>query len=103
MSLGGGWPVDVVVIRHWIGATNASTTIGPFFFVSRMPTFSSVVAIAALSDVSNEHEANDARWAVWPTNVTKVGANTVSYQISYTVDDSDGHLDAVSLMFVMVP
>jgi hypothetical protein len=103
MSLGGGWPVDVVVIRHWIGATNNSATIGPFFFVSRMPAFSSVTAIAALSDVSNDFEANNARWSVSPFNVTKVGVNMVSYQISYTVTDSDGHLNAVSLMFVLVP
>ncbi len=103
MALGGNWPVDVVVVRIFVGATNSSGSLGPFTFFSRMPAFSTVTAVASLSDVSNDFVANSARWAVSVTNLQKIGANQVRYDLSYTVTDSDGHLSYASVMFVMVP
>ncbi len=103
MRLGGTWPVDVVVVRVVLNATNSSGVIGPFYVPSRMPTVSAVTAVGALSDISNDHTAIDAGWGIQPINVVPAFGNMARYDISYRVTDSDGHLGAVSFIFVMVP
>lgn len=103
MRLGGNWPVDVIVVQHWLGGVNGNGMTGQFSFFSRMASVSSVNYSIALSHISNTDEAHDARWSVSLSNVQTVGANEVRYNISYSVGDSDGYLWSVAAMFVMVP
>lgn len=103
MRLGGNFPVDVVVVRHLLNVTNnASGFAGPFTFISRMPVVSNVSVVMALSDISNAGFAVNAAWSVFPASVV-VNGNQVSYQIGYSVTDSDGLISFVSAIFVMVP
>jgi hypothetical protein len=102
MKLGGSFPVDVYIMRHVINATNTSGLTAPIQIVSRMPVVSSASVHVALSNISNAGTAVNAGWFVAAANISVAG-NVVSFQISYSVSDIDGHLGSATAIIVMVP
>lgn len=109
MRLGGNFPVDVVVTRHLLNVTNNASGVFPpltqpaLTFISRMPVVSNVSAIMTLSDIYNNGQAINASWSVYPSSVSVLNGNHVSYRIGYSVTDTDGTIGFVSAIFVMVP
>lgn len=80
------------------GMTTAINLVSP-----ALATVSSVEIIVALSDIGNAFGANDARWRVGVVNKTLQPPNGVSFNISWTVGDSDGHLHSVSYVAIFRP
>ncbi len=96
--------IDVVSGNLVMNRPGGSGIAGPIVVPSTgLTQVGSAEVILALTDIGNDFSANDARWRVEPVNKTIVPPNKVSFNIAWTVGDSDGWLYALSYIVIFRP
>jgi hypothetical protein len=105
LFVGGRNPViDVVAGEVFLNRTSAGSGTVQVPVTTRMPGYSGLQYIVALSDVGNNSTAIDARWRVGSDGGwTRIDADTAQLNVNWTVGDSDGQLFWFSYVVIFLP
>jgi hypothetical protein len=93
--------IDVVTGKYFLNRiSNGTETVQLSVSTGRLASISDAHITVALSDIGNQHAANDARWAVSWDNTRILAGSTAIFPIRCEVGDSDGNLFFFSFVAV---
>lgn len=92
---------DIMTGEYWLNRTSDGSGTVPLTITSRLPRVTSAAIMVALIDIGNTSTAIDARWRVTaPSAGTIVAPNQATFNVSWTVGDTDGRLTAFSYLVI---
>ncbi|WP_157217417.1 hypothetical protein [Flavisphingomonas formosensis] len=102
--VGGRKPlIDVYAGEAFLNRTGAGSGTVPVPVTTRLPAYSNIQFMVALSDIANINVATDARWAVHPGSWVRTGTTSANINVNWTVNDSDGQLFWFSYVVIFLP